>query len=172
MKFFSFLDLFSQPPAFKINNNDKYVTIFSLIISITTILCIFGTFIYYISVSFARTNYQILERMENTIVPSTKISENKISFTILTAVGGQFKDPERLFSIEAKLWDMNEIAKKGGFPTIHDIPVTNCTIYKNAPFEEDFDDLLNYWNTSKCLNFKNLETNLYGRYASLSGYFN
>jgi hypothetical protein len=107
--------------------------------------------------------------MENAIVPSTKIFDNKISFTMLDPSGRQFKEPERLFSIDAKLWDMNQ-TRNGELPTVYNIPVSNCTIYKNAPFGGDFNNLTTFWQSSKCLDFKDLDTNLYGRYASLLGY--
>ena len=169
MKNLHFIDLFSQTPGLKINKYQKYYTIFGMIISLITILSIFAVAIYYTVNIFSRINYQILERIDNKLVPSTKIFENKISFTLIDPNGFQFKEPERLFSIDAKFWEMNPNDDNGQLPYIYNIPATNCTIYQNEPFREDFDTLMNFYKTSKCLDFKSLKKELYGKYASLTG---
>ena len=61
MKNLSFLDLFSQTPNLKINKKDKYFTIFSMIISLCTILSIFGIIVYYINTCVSRTKYQVFD---------------------------------------------------------------------------------------------------------------
>ena len=169
MKNFSFLDLLSKNPGLKINNSDRYYTIFGMIISLITILSIFTVAIYYIVTSFSRINYQILERIDNKLVPSTKIFENKISFTLIDPNGFQFKEPERLFSIDVKFWDITPRNFNGNISEFKNIPVTNCTIYQNEPFEANFNNLMNFYKTPKCLDFKSLEKNLYGKYGSLTG---
>jgi len=169
MKNLHFIDLFSQTPGLKINNSEKYHTVFSMIISLISILTIFTVAIYYIVTSFSRINYQILERMDNKLVPNTKIFENKISFTIMDPNGKEFKEPERLFSIDAKFWDITPQDENGNLFEIKNIPATNCTIYQNEPFEADFDNLMKFWPTSKCLDFKSLKKKLYGKFANLKG---
>ena len=82
--------------------------------------------------------------------------------------GKEFKNPEKLFSIQSLLWDIQP-NENGTLPTVLPIPVTNCTIYDNEPFIEDFDRLLRQYPTSKCIDFKNSKKNLYGKYASLLG---
>ncbi len=167
MKYLSFIDHFSQNPSLKINNSDKYYTIFGLIISFITILSIFSTGVYYIFYCFSRSDYQILERMDHNLIPSHKIFENKISITLTNPTASQFEDAERLYSIDAKFWEINPNEKI--IYNITDIPLVNCSIYQNGPFENDFEKLSNTWNTAKCLDFSNLKKNLYGKYASLSG---
>ena len=169
MKNLHFLDLFSQTPGLKINKYQKYYTIFGMIISLITILSIFAVAIYYTVNIFSRINYQILERIDNKLVPSTKIFENKISFTLIDPNGFQFKEPERLFSIDVKFWDITPRNFNGNISEFKNIPVTNCTIYQNEPFEANFNNLMNFYKTPKCLDFKSLEKNLYGKYGSLTG---
>jgi len=171
MKCLSYIDFFSRTPCLKINNSDKYHTIFGLIISILTIFSISSIVIYFIFTCFSRISYQILERMDHTLIPSTKIFKNKISFTITDPLGYQFKEPDRLFSIEAKFGEVNPTARSINKNIVNftDIPLTNCSIYQNEPFKERFDNLTNVFNTSKCLDFSNLKTNLYGQYGSMSG---
>jgi hypothetical protein len=169
MKNLHFIDFFSQTPRLKINNSDRYSTIFGMIISLITILSIFTVAIYYIVTSFSRINYQILERMDNKLVPNTKIFENKISFILADPFGKEFKEPERLFSIDAKFWEITPRNFNGNISEFKNIPVTNCTIYQNEPFEANFNNLMNFYKTPKCLDFKSLEKNLYGKYGSLTG---
>jgi len=171
MKCLSFIDLFSRAPFLRINNSDKYHTIFGLIISILTILGILSIVIYFIYASFARISYQILERMDQNIIPNTKIFENKISFILTNRLGNQFEEPDRLFSIEAKFWEIYPTAKikNDNLINITDIPLKNCSIYQNEPFKERFDNVLNFWDSAKCLDFTNLKKNLYGQFGNLSG---
>ena len=172
MRNLSFLDQFSTTPGLKINGQKKYYTNFGLIISFITIVTIFALSIYYSFICLTRKYYKILERMDNNIIPNSKIFENKISFTIIDPVGNEYEDPDRLFTIDAKFWELNPSSKEDNIvnpPIISEIPLTNCTIYENPPFEIDFQRLNKLYPTSKCLDFSKLKTNLYGKYASLRG---
>jgi hypothetical protein len=164
-----FLDILTTNPSLKINNSNSFHTIFGMLISIITILSITANFIYFTHTSFLRTNYQILERVENNLIPSLNLKENKISFTLLDALGTEFKESDRLFSLDAKFWEMNYYGEKGNSVDIKPIPLTNCTIYQNGSFKEDFVNLEKLYPTSKCLDFNNLDKNLFGKYASLKG---
>lgn len=164
----NFIDIFSQTPLLRIKNSTHFFTLFSLLVSLTTILSIFTITIYFIHSCFSRTNYQILERMEYKNIPQHKIFENKIGLTIIDPLGKEFKDHERLFSIDAKMWNMSP-KKENNTPVIDNIPAVNCSIYVNEPFEKDYTDLNQNFPTSKCLDFSNLKKNLYGKYASLFG---
>jgi hypothetical protein len=124
--------------------------------------------------SFALITYNILEsNYDNTVIPSHKIYENKISITLVDELGKEFQNHERLFSIEAKFTQIDPLAKvlNGTNDYIKNIPVTNCIDYQNENplFKKEFENLARVWPSSRCLNFENLDKKLYGRYASLSG---
>jgi hypothetical protein len=169
----SFLDLFNKTPSLKINKSNSYHTIFGMTISIITLICITANFIYFTLTSFSRTNYQILERIDNKIIPTMELNKNKISFTLLNALGKEFSEPDRLFSIDAKFWEIIPQSKNGSFNEINteikNIPVKNCSIYKNGDFGNDFVNQEKRYPTSKCLDFSNFDKKLYGKYGSLKG---
>ena len=169
----SFLDLFNHTPSLKINKSNSYHTIFGLIISIITLICITANFIYFTYTSFSRTNYQILERLDNNLIPTMELNKNKISFILLNALGKELSEPDRLFSIDAKFWENVVLSKNGSIneniTQIKNIPVKNCSIYQNGAFENDFVNLEKTYPSSKCLDFGNLDKNLYGKYGSLKG---
>ena len=172
MRNLSFLDQFSQTPGLKIKGEKKYFTNFGLIISFITIVAMLALSIYFTFICFNRKNYKILERMDNNIIPNSKIFENKISFTIIDPVGNEYEDPDRLFTIDAKFWELNPSKEDDNIinpPIISEIPLTNCTIYENPPFEIDFQRLNKLYPSSKCLDFSKLKINLYGEYAGLTG---
>ena len=169
MRNLSFLDQFSTTPGVKINGQKKYFTNFGLIISFITIVTIFALSIYYSFICLTRKYYKILERMDNNIIPNSKIFENKISFTLIDPFGNEYEDPDRLFEIDAKFWDFNKVIGKKIIPSISDIPITNCTIHENPPFEINFQRLNKLYPSSKCLDFSKLKTNLYGKYGSITG---
>ena len=165
----SFFDIFSPTPGLKINKEDKLTTIFGIIVSLMTILFISIITIYYSLTCFSRKNFKILERMDNKIVPTTKISENKISFIILDSDGKQFLDQERLFTIEANFWEIFPLREIEDRTVKQKIPVTNCSIYFNEPFEDDYRKALIPFPTTQCLDFKDLKKELYGTYGSIKG---
>ena len=165
MQVLSFLDLFSQTPVLKINHGEKFTSIFGITISLLSILGILATTFYYFIQCFSRTNYKIMERTDKTITPSVKIFENKFGFYPTNAWGMPFPEHERLFSIEAKFWEMNLSKEKR--IQIHNITITNCSNYSDEPSLKTF--LTNLHPSFKCLDFKDMKTDLYGKYGSVKG---
>ena len=169
MKVLSFLDIFSQTPGLKINKSEKYFTIFGLIISLITVMCIVATFIYYTYLCISRKNYKILERFDNNLIPSFNISENKIGLIVMDLNGKDFKDADKLYSIEAEFREIDASIEKENIIQLQNIPVTNCSIYINEPFKSEAIRLMQRWPFSKCLDFRSLKKDLYGKYGSLTG---
>jgi hypothetical protein len=104
--------------------------------------------------------------MNYNTVPEHEIFKNKIVLTIIDPLGNEF-DEKRLFSIDAKMWFMSPKTSK--IPIIQNIPASNCSIYINEPFPQDYVDFTEKYPTSKCLDFRNLNKTLYGKYGSLQG---
>ena len=152
MNFLSILDLLSKSPSLKINNNNKFHTTFGLILSLITISTILSYAIYYMYGLIAKKKYQILERVDNTIIPNFEIFDNKIAFTITNSQGIEYKNPERLFEINAELIHYQFQPDKA-FSNFTNIPLRNCSIYNQPPFQKNFEDLSKVWPTSKCLDF-------------------
>ena len=161
------VDFFSQKPGLKINNNDRLTSPFSISLSLLALIAFANVFFYYMYCSFALVTYNILEsQTDHKNTPINKIFENKISFTVVDETGKEFKDHERLFSIEARFKENNPLLQESNSTNI---PVVNCNIYQNLPFKTEFENLSKFWPSSKCLDFKKLNRNLYGRYGSLTG---
>jgi hypothetical protein len=154
----SILDFFSQTPNLKINKSDKYYTTFGLIISLISIMFITVFGFYFSFICFYKINYQILERMDNNLIPSFKIFENDIKITLNDPLGNEFEEIDRLYNIEAKFWEINPTAKT--LYRIINIPIINQTLRKNETL---------YRPTTKTFDFKNFDKILYGKYGSLKG---
>jgi hypothetical protein len=166
MEFLSIIDFFSQTPTLKINKSDKYYTTFGLIISLISIMFITGSGFYFSFICFYKINYQILERLDNTLVPSFKISENKIMITLIDPLGNEFAEHDRLYDIEAKFWKIYPSSENVTKPYI-DVPVINLNLDKNETFYDELKKVTRY--STKSLDFSKLDNNLFGKYGSLKG---
>ena len=168
MDILSLFDFFSQAPSLKINKSDKYYTIFGLIISFISIIFILGMGFYFSLICLQKKNFQILERNDYNLNPSFKLFDIKLMLLIVDPYGKEFEESDRLYSIDAKLWDINPSAEnKSDSFNLTDIPLINRKLIKNEQFEDELKKVT--YNTSKVFNNTNLDKILYGKYGNIKG---
>lgn len=166
-----FFDFISGTPQLKINSRNKYHTVFGLILSLTAIICIIASAIYLIFICFSRKNFKIFERTEHNLIPSARLFENKFGFLTTDIYGDEYVDLDRLMYIEAIFWEIKLNKKNIQGTNIYQpqiIPLKNCSIFSDEN-NNDIKKMGKEYPSSQCLDFTNLNKELYGRVGSFSG---
>ena len=166
-----FLNLFSQVPNLRINGEIRPASIFGSIIGFLTISILISGVSFILYNYFSRLNYTINSYTDNKAKPNIDLKNFKSGFVIIDAMGLEFPEPERLFKISAKYWDIYLPVfgeDKEQEIEVTNIPTIKCNQYKNNTLHKDeFDKYSKMYDSMICLDIPRLNKTLKGVYGNL-----
>ena len=172
IKFFKFFDRFSQTPTLRVNGKVRPTTIFGSFIGFFTISVLIAVISIILHDYLSRLTYNVNSYVDNSARPDIDLKKFKLGFFISDQLGRKYLDQERLFTISAKLWEVyipifgynvSEVVE------FKNIPRIKCNEYKNNTlFYENF-ELASKVIDATCLDFTNLNKNLYGTHGNFGG---
>lgn len=175
MKLLYLFDQFSQTPTLKVNGKKRATTIFSSIIGLLSIFGLTFGIIYLIYDYYCQFNYTFSSYKDNSIRPDIDLKDFRFGFILTDTVGNPIPNKDRLFSIEAKHWDIYfDVTSNSTDIKVSNLPKISCyESLKNGNFEENLNVINSFAQShgSYCFDFKSLDKNLTGIFNDLGGYF-
>ena len=163
-KWFKFFNLFSQSPGLRINGERKPATIFGSIVGFFTISILLSAITYILFNYFSLLDYKINSYTDNLAEPNIDIKNLQLDFFIMDSLGNEIQEPERIFEISAKFWEMyvdNLAENKTQRLEITDIPKIKCN------HESANQQLRNKYKNSTCFDLSKMNKNLTGPFKNL-----
>lgn len=168
--FFLTFDLFSQTPSLKINGGTRASTKFGSLIGIFSIIALLSGITFILLKFFGGFDFDVNSFIDNSIKPNIDLSKMKIGIHLLDKRSKEFEEAERIFSIQARLW--NFYMPEGNFtiPKVkyQEIKIIKCNEYKkNNLFSYELEQYSKIFKDLYCLDLQNLGNNLTGIYGNL-----
>ena len=163
------LDLFSQTPSLKISGRSIASTNFGSFVGLTTIFCLITGIVFILNDYFQHSSYKVNSFVDNSARPNIDLKNVKLGFQITNYLGKRFPDRERLFSFQAKYWDIHiPVDETYNTKVSHEkINMIKCNEYKS--YHKDMEKYEKISRKLLCLDLENLNRNLTGVYGNIGG---
>jgi hypothetical protein len=164
-------DLFSQTPSLKINGKKMPSTLFGSCIGLISISFLLSTIIYVIYSYLKRLSLTIDSFIEVDYHEEINLKEMNIGFLITDFLGREFPDQDRMFTIQAKFWEiyvppeLNNITKSADVK-IENIDIIKCTQLKQHQYERNFKTYSQNYKNIVCLDLANLNRTISGIFGN------
>lgn len=101
-----YFDIFSQKPSLNIKGSKRAHTKFGSCISLITVCILITGIVFILNDYFQGLSYNVNSFVNNSLNPSISLKRLKLGFLIIDFYGKEFSDMERIFSLNAKFWDI------------------------------------------------------------------